>query len=56
MNKIIQVSIAVLLIAGLLYTITTVSTSQPENEMANLAQAAFISLDAKVTRSSCSAF
>lgn len=51
MNKIIQISIAVLLVAGLLYTIITVSTSQPENEMANLAQAAFISLDAKVTSS-----
>ena len=51
MKKAFQVLLAVVLIAGLLYTITKDSKSQSENELANLAQAAFISLDTKVTSS-----
>lgn len=51
MNKVLQFSIGMLLIVGLLYTATKDSRNQPENELAELAQAAFISLDAKVTSS-----
>ncbi|WP_165138082.1 tetratricopeptide repeat protein [Halalkalibaculum roseum] len=48
MNRAIQFSLAVLIIIGLTLTSVEVSYSQSDNDLAGLATAAFVSLDAKV--------
>ncbi|MGK7369278.1 MAG: hypothetical protein ACNS64_03615, partial [Candidatus Halalkalibacterium sp. M3_1C_030] len=48
MNKALQFSIAILIVTGLVFTLRTIRDSKSDNELADIAKAAFVSLDAKV--------